>query len=66
MPLVALSPALAPLLGVVIFENFGWRSIFIVAAIIGVVLLLYTSTLNNSLYYAREDTDLIFLSKFNN
>ena len=26
----------------------------------------YFSTLNNSLYYAREDTDLIFLSKFNN
>ncbi len=48
MPLVALSPALAPLLGVFLFENFGWRSIFIVAAIIGGILLLYTSILNNS------------------
>ena len=26
----------------------------------------YFSAVNNSLYYAREDTDLIFLSKFNN
>src|SRR5690554_1873241 len=34
MPLVALSPALAPLLGVWILQHFGWRYIFIILAII--------------------------------
>ncbi|MDM1044608.1 Bcr/CflA family multidrug efflux MFS transporter [Myroides sp. 1354] len=45
MPLVALSPALAPLLGVYLLEHFGWRSIFITLAAIAVVLMFYTLTL---------------------
>lgn len=45
MPLVALSPALAPLLGVYLLEHFGWRSIFITLAVIAVVLILYTFTI---------------------
>ena len=35
MPLVALSPALAPILGSVLEGQFGWRSIFVVLAIFG-------------------------------
>ncbi|ALU26808.1 purine nucleoside transporter PunC [Myroides odoratimimus] len=45
MPLVALSPALAPLLGVYLLDHFGWRSIFITLAIISVLLILYTFTI---------------------
>lgn len=48
MPLVALSPALAPLLGVFIFEHFGWRSIFITVAILAFILVLYTLTIKNT------------------
>lgn len=47
MPLVALSPALAPLLGVYLLNHFGWRSIFITLAIIAVLLILYTFTLGD-------------------
>lgn len=45
MPLVALSPALAPLLGVYLLDHFGWRSIFITLAIISVLLITYTFTI---------------------
>lgn len=45
MPLVALSPALAPLIGAFLLNYFGWRSIFIALAIIAVFLILYTFTL---------------------
>lgn len=45
MPMVALSPALAPLLGVYLLKHFGWRSIFITLAGLAVLLLLYTLTL---------------------
>ncbi|MDD3771561.1 MAG: purine nucleoside transporter PunC [Weeksellaceae bacterium] len=47
MPLVALSPAFAPLLGVVILQQFGWRYIFIVLALIAFLLILYTFSLKN-------------------
>ncbi|NMU81744.1 MFS transporter, partial [Vibrio parahaemolyticus] len=39
MPLVALSPALAPQLGVVLADNFGWHSIFITLTLVGVFLV---------------------------
>ena len=42
MPLVALSPALAPQLGVVLADNFGWHSIFICLTIVGVLLAAAT------------------------
>ncbi len=45
MPLVALSPALAPLLGVYLLNQFGWRSIFISLAVIAILLIAYTFTL---------------------
>lgn len=43
MPLVALSPALAPQLGVLLNTTLGWESIFVVLAMIGAVLLFVTA-----------------------
>lgn len=42
LPLVALSPALAPLLGAALLNYFSWRSIFISLAFISFLLILYT------------------------
>ncbi|MBU2897574.1 purine nucleoside transporter PunC [Vibrio hepatarius] len=42
MPLVALSPALAPQLGVALSDLWGWRSIFITLTIVGLVLIAAT------------------------
>jgi len=42
LPLVALSPALAPLLGAWLMNYFGWRAIFITLLLIGVFLLIST------------------------
>ncbi|MBH9741674.1 purine nucleoside transporter PunC [Vibrio navarrensis] len=42
MPLVALSPALAPQLGVVLADNFGWHSIFVALTLLGLVLVAAT------------------------
>ncbi|QCR36283.1 purine nucleoside transporter PunC [Nissabacter sp. SGAir0207] len=43
MPLVALSPALAPLLGAWLLNHFGWRAIFL--ALLAITLLLLVPTL---------------------
>ncbi|TCC96921.1 purine nucleoside transporter PunC [Pedobacter hiemivivus] len=45
MPLVALSPALAPVMGASLLNYFGWRSIFIALALISILLILYTLTI---------------------
>lgn len=45
MPLVALSPALAPVMGAFLLDAFGWRSIFIALGLIAVLLILYTLTI---------------------
>lgn len=42
MPLVALSPALAPLVGAGLDAQFGWRAIFIALTLLG-ALLMFTS-----------------------
>lgn len=42
MPLVALSPALAPLLGAMLEHHIGWRSIFIALVGFGAVLAMLT------------------------
>nr|WP_321459383.1 purine nucleoside transporter PunC [uncultured Vibrio sp.] len=47
MPLVALSPALAPQLGVVLADNFGWHSIFITLTLVGVLLVVATMMQKN-------------------
>ncbi|MFV8798844.1 purine nucleoside transporter PunC [Yersinia sp. LJYL362] len=45
MPLVALSPALAPLLGAWLLNHFSWRSIFVVLLAITLLLLVPTARL---------------------
>ncbi len=56
MPLVALSPALAPLLGAWLLNHFSWRSIFIALLLIGMALWLATlrlpSTARNAATHA--------------
>ncbi|MEM6159470.1 purine nucleoside transporter PunC [Erwinia sp. P6884] len=42
MPLVALSPALAPLLGAWLLNHFSWRAIFVALLLISVALLFCT------------------------
>ncbi|BAJ02255.1 purine nucleoside transporter PunC [Shewanella violacea] len=42
MPLVALSPALAPLLGALVLESTGWQSIFLILTGLAVFLMLMT------------------------
>ncbi|ERJ60010.1 purine nucleoside transporter PunC [Sphingobacterium paucimobilis] len=56
MPLVALSPALAPLLGVFLLDHFSWRSIFIVLALITLPLIAYTITLNRNTATVKDGT----------
>lgn len=48
MPLVALSPALAPLVGAWLLNHMGWRAIFAVLLGITVILLLPTLLLKES------------------
>ncbi|MHC5202248.1 purine nucleoside transporter PunC [Myroides sp. LJL119] len=45
MPLVALSPALAPLMGVYILHGLGWRYIFLFLSLLAIALMLYTTRL---------------------
>lgn len=42
MPLVALSPALAPIAGAFILNSFGWRAVFICLCVIAVLLIAMT------------------------
>ncbi|MBT0726508.1 Bcr/CflA family multidrug efflux MFS transporter [Rosenbergiella australiborealis] len=42
MPLVALSPALAPLIGAWLITHFTWQVIFLVLMLISLVLLIFT------------------------
>ncbi|MDR3433802.1 MAG: purine nucleoside transporter PunC [Rouxiella aceris] len=45
MPLVALSPALAPLVGAWVLNHFNWRVIFALLLVISILLLFFTLTL---------------------
>lgn len=44
MPLVALSPAIAPQLGVFLMSHFGWASIFVFLTVVGAALTWFTLT----------------------
>ena len=57
MPLVALSPALAPLLGAWLLNHFSWRSIFVVLLAITLLLLIPTARLKER-KKAAADTEL--------
>ncbi|EEX95220.1 putative transporter [Vibrio orientalis CIP 102891 = ATCC 33934] len=54
MPLVALSPALAPQLGVVLADSFGWHSIFIALTIVGLLLVAATMVQANEKSEAKQ------------
>lgn len=45
MPLVALSPALAPIMGVFLLNHWQWRSIFLVLASLAMLLIVLTCCL---------------------
>lgn len=57
MPLVALSPALAPLMGAFLLNYFGWRSIFIALALISLLLIIYTLTIKEEKKMRPNGTD---------
>jgi Bcr/CflA subfamily drug resistance transporter len=48
MPLVALSPALAPLVGAWVLNHFNWRVIFALLLVISALLLFFTLTLKET------------------
>ncbi|MFS2223636.1 purine nucleoside transporter PunC [Pantoea sp. B65] len=48
MPLVALSPALAPLLGAWLLNHFSWRAIFVALLLIALALLIPTLRLKSA------------------
>ncbi|WP_340616534.1 purine nucleoside transporter PunC [Xenorhabdus entomophaga] len=57
MPLVALSPALAPLLGAWLLIHDGWRIIFFVLMIVTLLLLIPTLCLTNKFNNVEVTTD---------
>ncbi|MCG3744088.1 Bcr/CflA family multidrug efflux MFS transporter [Vibrio cincinnatiensis] len=64
MPLVALSPALAPQLGVLLTHHLGWHSIFIVLTILGIILMVSTRLQENIIAEAKTTSikqDITFL-----
>lgn len=54
MPLVALSPALAPQLGVVLTNQFNWQSIFVCLTLVGVVLAAATLAQSKEAVAAKQ------------
>jgi Bcr/CflA subfamily drug resistance transporter len=48
MPLVALSPALAPLLGAWVLNHFDWEAIFALLTVVAVLLVITTLTLREN------------------
>lgn len=54
MPLVALSPALAPLIGAWLLSHFSWRAIFLTLMVISLLLLVPTLLLKNKRHASDE------------
>lgn len=57
MPLVALSPALAPLVGAAIQSHFGWRTIFLSLIALGAVLAVMTACQPESAAQQKNQED---------
>jgi Bcr/CflA subfamily drug resistance transporter len=55
MPLVALSPALAPLVGAALESQFGWQTIFYTLIMIGIALIVRSSAMDFSPQYSKEE-----------
>ncbi len=64
MPLVALSPALAPLLGAWLLTHDGWRVIFLILMIVTVLLLIPTFFLANKRTNIESHTNKKSISFF--
>ncbi len=64
MPLVALSPALAPLLGAWLLTHSGWRIIFFVLMIVTLLLLIPTFFLTNKHTNIESSTETKTVSFF--
>ncbi|PHM53183.1 bicyclomycin/multidrug efflux system [Xenorhabdus hominickii] len=64
MPLVALSPALAPLLGAWLLSHTSWRVIFLVLMAVTLLLLIPTFLLNNKHKSIDANTDQQSISFF--
>ncbi|QDJ13206.1 Bcr/CflA family multidrug efflux transporter [Mergibacter septicus] len=58
IPLVALSPALAPLAGAILEQYFGWQSIFICLIIFAVLIVLMTLNENESANLSQKSENL--------
>ncbi|MFV0575840.1 MAG: purine nucleoside transporter PunC [Vibrio sp.] len=58
MPLVALSPAIAPQLGVFLMAHFGWASIFVFLTIVGAALTWMTLTQPKDLAAEPKQTSI--------
>lgn len=59
--IVSVSPIFAPLLGSLIFVNFGWRADFLFMLIIAIILLLLIPSLvRESVYWSRKTHRLTF------
>ncbi|WP_193014531.1 MULTISPECIES: purine nucleoside transporter PunC [Gammaproteobacteria] len=56
MPLVALSPALAPLIGASLLNHGGWRMIFMLLMVVTLVLMIPTLMLKNIKQKSVTDT----------
>lgn len=59
MPLVALSPALAPLVGAALEKHLGWSSIFLTLSAIGVLLILRSMTEKEAKKTESNDQNII-------
>lgn len=57
MPLVALSPALAPLLGAVLESHLGWQSIFYTLVLIGIILIIRSNLINFSVTHCADEQE---------
>lgn len=55
MPLVALSPALAPLLGAWVLNHFDWQAIFALLLAVGVLLLAFSFRIQEAKKTAGEE-----------
>lgn len=58
MPLVALSPALAPQLGVLLLSTFGWQSIFLSLTVFGLILIAFTMKQPNAPIEAKQTSTI--------
>ncbi|MBV4366540.1 purine nucleoside transporter PunC [Erwinia sp. BNK-24-b] len=59
MPLVALSPALAPLLGAWLLNHFSWRAIFLALLLLALALLIATLFISAPKAKAHKEEDKI-------